>query len=175
MSIQYLFKRHSDKDEIKIFDLCNADSNDYLTEKLVGLGEEYLKEALYYLDETNRENKVDFWKESHEDDYFLTQKEENGKSIREIFELANAATTNLRYGDGSSNSAIQENFDPMGDERGVMTVKETEMMQTYVITPKVEEFNGHYYIRSSTGKHQPDSTYKNRWYIKCLQNNEKCF
>ena len=152
-----------------------ADSQDYLSETLLSLRDQYLEEALYYLDEANTENKVDFWKENHEDDFLLTQKEQNGKSIREIFELANAATTNLRYGDGSSNSAIQENFDPMGDQNGVMTLHETEMMKTYVISSNVEEFDGYYYIRSSTGKHQPDTTYKNRWYIKCLENNEKCF
>ena len=135
-----------------------------MSEDLVNLRDQYLEQARIYLNESNMVNKVNFWKESHEDEDDQTKKQ-NAESIREIFELANAATTNLRYGDGSSNSAIQENFDPMGDENGKMTQKETEMMKTYVISSNVEEFDGEYYIRSSTGKHQPDLAYNNRWCI----------
>ena len=146
-----------------------------MTEALVDLRDEYLKEALDYIDDSNTEDQIDFYKESHDDDP-IDAKEQNGKSIKKLFQLANAAATNLRYGDGSSNSAIQENFDPMGDKDGVLTKHETEMLETYVVTKDVAElFDGIYYVRSSTGVYQPDSKYNNRWYIKCLKNNENCY
>merc|ERR1719367_677579 len=143
-----------------------------MSEILVELRDKYRNEAIAFFDDGN----IDFWKETHPgNDDPLDIKEQNGDSIRKLFQLANAAATNLRYGDGSSNSAIQENFDPMGDKDGVLTKHETEMLETYVVTKDVAElFDGIYYIRSSTGVYQPDSKYNNRWYIKCLKNNENC-
>jgi len=148
---------------------------DYMSEILVELRNEYLKEAIEFFDEGN----IDFWKETHPgNDDPLDIKEQNGESIRKLFQLANAASTNLRYGDGSSNSAIQENFDPMGDKDGVVTKKETEMLRNWVVNSDVRQFpqgTGDWYIRSSTGLHQPDPTFKNRWYIKCLEQNKDCY
>ena len=145
-----------------------------MSEVLVQLRDEYLKEAINYFDEGT----IDFWKETHPgNDDPLSIKEQNGESIRKLFQLANAASTNLRYGDGSSNSAIQENFDPMGDKNGVVTKKETEMLKNWVVNSDVKQFppgTGDWYIRSSTGLHQPDPSFKNRWYIKCLEQNKDC-
>ena len=131
-----------------------------MSEILVELRNEYRKEAIQFFDDGT----IDFWKETHPgNDDPLAIKEQNGESIRKLFQLANAASTNLRYGDGSSNSAIQENFDPMGDKDGVVTEKETEMLRNWVVNSNVEQFpsgTGDWYIRSSTELHQPNPTFE---------------
>ena len=48
-----------------------------MTEALVDLRDEYLKEALYYLDDSNTEDQIDFYKETHDDDP-IDAKEQNG-------------------------------------------------------------------------------------------------
>jgi len=133
-----------------------TDDNDYMTGTLLELRDKYLKEAIEYIDNGD----IDFWKETHPgsddpDDI----KERNGDKIKDLFQLAFAASTNLRYGDGSSNSGIGENFDPMGDKYGVLTKKETEMLKNWVVNSEPEQFprgTGEWFIRSSTGKYQPD-------------------
>ena len=102
-------------------------------------------------------------------------REQNARAIKDIFLWANGAPSNLRYGDGSSNSAIQENFDPMGDEYGTITTKESEMMKTYVMNYNAVEIEGQYFLRSSTGFFKRTTRYSTKWYVKCRQNNEECF
>ena len=141
------------------------------------LRESYELLALSVLDSTNTDENINFWKETHEDnpDTLIEIRKQNAKAIKEIFLRANAAASNLRFGDGSSNSAIQENFDPMGDTSGTITTKESEMIEKYVINYETTELNGQYYLRSSTGLYQPDVSKMDHWYIKCLTNNNQCF
>ena len=147
------------------------DDGDYLSETLLELRNEDLEKALSFFDEKSYD-KIDFWEETHADDP-INIKEENAKIIRELFQLANQAPTNLRYGDGSSNSAIQEHFDPLGDKNGNMTRKETEMLENWVVSSSVikPKNSNNYYIRSSTGFYEFD----NQWYIKCKENNSNCY
>ena len=137
----------------------------------------YETSALSYLDPKNSDENINFWKETHEEDpdKLIDIREQNAKAIKELFLWTNAAPSNLRYGDASSNSAIQEDYDPMGDTSGTITTKESEMIKNYVISYEAKEFDGQYYLRSSSGVHQPDTQYMNHWYIKCTKNNEDCF
>ena len=151
------------------------DDKDYMTEALVDLRDEYLKDAINCIDNGD----IDFWKETHPGSDDPDEiKERNGDKIKDLFQLAFAASTNLRYGDGSSNSGIGENFDPMGDKYGVLTKKETEMLRKWVVNSEPKQFphgTGEWYIRSSTGKYQPDPEEKSHWYIKCLVQNKDCY
>ena len=141
------------------------------------LREYYESSALDFLDPKNTFEYINFWEETHEHDpdKLLDIREQNAKGIKDMLLWSNASPSNLRYGDASSNSGIQENYDPMGDTMGTITAKESQMIEKYVISYTTEEFEGKYYLRSSTGVYQPDSKNMNRWYIKCLQNNEECF
>ena len=147
-----------------------------MTVPLVDLLDSYEASALSALDPTNAEDGINFWKEANENDpdELSKIKKSNAKAIKEIFLRANAAPPNLRYGDGSSNSGIVEDFDPMGDAKGEITKKEKELLQKYVISHETDEFDGVYYLRSSTGVYQPDDKSMNRWFIKCLENNAEC-
>ena len=129
------------------------------------------------MDPNYTDDNINFWKETDEDDSIeLTNiREQNARAIKDIFLWANGAPSNLRYGDGSSNSAIQENFDPMGNENGTITTKESEMLKNYVVNYKVEVIEGEYYLRSSTGLHKKKVGSSTKWYVKCLQDNKKCF
>ena len=137
----------------------------------------YEATAIGFLDPRNTDESINFWKETHEDDpdKLLEIREQNAYAIRDIFLWANAAPPNLRYGDASSNSAISSDFDPMGDTTGTLTTKESVMIENYVVSYTAKEFDGEYYLRSSTGVYQPETNSMNHWYIKCMQNNEKCF
>ena len=150
-----------------------------MSDALVELRDTYELESLSYLDSENSDERIDFWAETHEDDpEKLTQiREQNAKAIKDMFQRANAAPSNLRFGDGGSNSAIQENFDPMGDASGKITAKESLMLEKYVINYETEEFDGEYYLRSSTGVTStlPDLSKTTHWYIQCINNNIKCF
>ena len=150
---------------------------DYLNEELEILRADYELSALSVLDPKNTDENINFWKETHENnpDKLTEIREQNAKAIKEMFLWANAAPSNLRYGDSSSNGALQENFDPMGDASGTITTKESEMIETYVINYETTEMDGQYYLRSSTGVYQPDISKRDHWYIKCLTNNEQCF
>ena len=149
---------------------------DYMNKDLEQLRDEYEHNALSLLNSENSDENINFWRESHEDDpaTLIQIRKQNAKAIKELFGLVNASPANLRYGDGSSNSGISEDFDPMGDTAGQITQKEREMLEMYVINYEIEEFNGQYYLRSSTGLHQPDPKNMNHWYIKCLSNNMEC-
>ena len=149
---------------------------DYMTKDLEELRNDYESKALSLLDPKTSRNKIDFWRENHENDLvkLLQIRKQNAKAIDDLLVLANMSPSNLRYGDRSSNMGIRANFDPMGDKRGYITVKEAEILKTYVITKNTEEFFGQYYLRSSTGKYQPDINDKTVWYIKCLANNIEC-
>ena len=142
--------------------------------KLENLLEGYLGDILELLEPKNTDEHINFWKETHDDDP-IDIREQNANAIKTILALANGAPSNLRYGDASSNSAIQENFDPMGNEYGTITTKESEMLKTYVVNYKVEEFGGQYYLRSSTGFHTKKIGKSTKWYVKCLKDNETCF
>ena len=144
---------------------------------LEDLRDYYEASAIGFLDPKNTDENINFWKETHEDDpYKLIEiREQNAYAIKDLFLWANGAPPNLRYGDASSNSAISSDFDPMGDTSGVLTAKESLMIENYVFTYDAKEFDGEYYLRSSTGVFQPETNYMNHWYIKCKQNNEKCF
>ena len=137
----------------------------------------YEATAIGFLDPSNTNENINFWEETHEDDpdKLLEIREQNAYAIRDIFLWANAAPPNLRYGDASSNSAISSDFDPMGDTTGTLTTKESVMIENYVVSYTAKEFDGEYYLRSSTGVYQPETNSMNHWYIKCMQNNEKCF
>jgi len=144
---------------------------DYMNGDLEVLRDEYELNALSLLESKNSDENVNFWRESHEDDpdTLILIRKQNAKAIKELLGLANASPSNLRYGDGSSNSGISQEFDPMGDAIGQITQKEIEMLEKYVISYDPEEFNGQYYLRSSTGVHQSDTKSMNHWYIRCLR------
>ena len=141
------------------------------------LTDKYLSAALEYLDPENSEDGINFWNEANENDpdTLLEIREQNAKAIKKIFLSANTSPPNLRYGDSVTNSGISENFDPMGDIDGAITTKESELIKNYVSSYETEEFDGEYYLRSSTGVHQPDASVTNHWYIRCLTNNKDCF
>ena len=65
----------------------------------------------------------------------------------------------------------------MGDASGKITAKESLMIEKYVINYETEEFDGEYYLRSSTGVTStfPDLSKTTHWYIQCTNNNIKCF
>ena len=144
---------------------------------LVKLMYAYKWDILDLLDPNNTASNINFWKETHENDPWelINVREQNAKAIKDIFLWANAAPSNLRYGDASSNSAIHENFDPMGNDNGTLTRKESDMMKNYVINYKTTKIGQQYYLRSSTGLHQKKTIASTKWYVKCIQNNEKCF
>ena len=148
-----------------------------MTDELEELTDVYLTSALDYLDSKNSDDAINFWKEANEKDpdTLLEIRKQNAKAIKKIFLSANTAPPNLRYGDSVTNSGISENYDPMGDISGTITMRESEFIKDYVSSYETEEIDGEYYLRSSTGFHQPDSEFINHWYIKCLTNNEKCF
>ena len=148
-----------------------------MTEDLEGLTDKYLSSALDYLDAENSDNAINFWEEANEKDpdTLLEIREQNAKAIKKIFLSANTAPPNLRYGDSVTNSGISENFDPMGDISGTITTKESDLIKYYVSSYETEEFDGEYYIKSSTGFHQPDENSMKHWYIKCLNNDKDCF
>jgi len=152
-------------------------SLDYMNSELEDLRDYYESSAIGFLDPKNTDENINFWKETHEDDpdKLIEIREQNAYAIRDMFLWANGSPANLRYGDSSSNSAISSDFDPMGDTNGVLTTKESELIENYVITYDAKEFDGEYYLRSSTGFYQPETNYMNHWYIKCKQNNEKCY
>ena len=141
------------------------------------LRDEYRNEALSFFDTTNIADNIDFWKETHEtdSDKLTDIREQNAKAIKDLFLDANSMPTNLRYCDGSSNGGIKENLDSMGDKNGIVTIHENEMISMYhgTMNIKPEKFGDQYYLRSGSGKHKPSANTK-KWYIKCLNNNDKC-
>ena len=147
-----------------------------MSKDLEDLTDKYLSSALEYLDPENSDEAINFWNEANENDpdTLLEIREQNAKAIKKIFLSANTAPPNLRYGDSVTNSGISENFDPMGDISGSITTKESELIKNYVSSYETEEFDGEYYLRSSTGVHQPDASVIKYWYIKCLENNKDC-
>ena len=148
-----------------------------MTNDLGELRDKYESVILSLLDPKNSDEGINFWNEANESDPDkLTEiRKQNAEAIKHIFLYSNASPTNLRYGDGSSNSGLAENFDPMGDTSGTITKKESEMIEQYVISYEAEELEGQYYLRSSTGVYQPNLQNMNHWYIKCLENNDNCF
>ena len=148
-----------------------------MTGDLEELRDRYESSVLSLLDPKNTEEYINFWNEAKEEDpdKLLEIRKQNANAIKHIFLYTNASPSNLRYGDGSSNSAIGEDFDPMGDTSGTITTKESDLIEKYVISYEAEEIDGQYYLRSSTGIYQPDSDKMNYWYIKCLKNNVECF
>jgi hypothetical protein len=148
-----------------------------MTGDLVELRDRYESNILSLLDPENTDENISFWNEANEEDpdKLLEIRKQNSKSIKHLFLYTNGCPSNLRYGDGSSNSGIGEDFDPMGDTSGTITRKESELIEKYVINYEAEEIDGQYYLRSSTGIYQPDSEIMNHWYIKCLKNNVGCF
>ena len=51
--------------------------------------------------------------------------------VRNQIFLIFSAPANLRYGDSPNNSGIRENFDPMGDGNGGLTLKETKWLNKF--------------------------------------------
>ena len=148
-----------------------------MTDELEELTDVYLTSALDYLDSENSDDAINFWKEANEEDpdALLEIRKQNAKAIKKIFLSANTAPPNLRYGDSVTNSGISENYDPMGDISGTITMRESEFIRDYVSSYETEEIDGEYYLRSSTGFHQPDLKFINHWYIKCLTNDKECY
>ena len=148
-----------------------------MTGDLEELKDRYESSVLDLLDPKNTDESINFWKEAKEEDpnKLLEIRKQNANAIKHMFLYTNASPSNLRYGDGSSNSGIAEDFDPMGDTSGTITKKESELIENYVISYEAEEIDGQYYLRSSTGIYQPASEKMNHWYIKCLKNNVNCF
>ena len=143
----------------------------YLHGELEELNDEYMTSILGILNPENPNDHIDFWKETHNADSDTMK--ENADLIKDIFRWSNAAAANLRFGDGSTNSGIGENFDPMGNEAGQMTGKESRIGQNYDVESSSDEFDGQHYMRSSTGLLQGDDP--SEWYIKCFNNNNICF
>ena len=148
---------------------------DYLTAELEDLNDSYKSSSLGFFDPTNFDENINFWKETHEEnpDDLIEIKEQNAKFIKDMWLWLNGAPANLRYGDGVSNSALQENFDPMGDASGTVTPKESQVIAEYALDYEPTAFEGQYYLRSSTGVYQPSAD-KTKWYIKCLTNTNEC-
>ena len=137
------------------------------------LNDSYKEEALSYFD-SNNEDRIDFYEEASQMDP-TEIKAANANGIREVLQLGFNAAANLRYGDGSSNSGIGENFDPMGDMTGTITTKEDALIeilsQANMLDMKSpEKIGNEYYLRSGTGLYTKSNP-ADKWFIKCRGGN----
>jgi len=74
----------------------------------------------------------------------------NWDHIRNLLEIANSAPANLRYGHAKTNSAIQDNMDPMGGKDGHLTQKEKDWYNMATYLPEVYQFNNLGYLKYKT-------------------------
>lgn len=142
---------------------------------LIELNESYKLEAIVNLGQIN------YAKEWVDGQFNKDQQILNCYYTEMLLRCVNSAPANLRYGDRSMNSGIQDSLDPMLNYHTLMTAKDSKWFweaRDTEFTTEVENFkpdNGEmgYYVKSSTGYYEKEVC-KKSYYVRCPIDNYDC-